>query len=80
MLVVSKNRRAQVVYQRVATGDGAPDISLERHLVLAPESLAVSAEQLEVSKEGSPVCTVEGDLTVSSNQEVVLFLVCDKED
>lgn len=80
MLLVTKNKRSQLLFRREPEGDQPPDIVLERPLTLVTETPVLVTEELGVQVDGNPMCSVEGDLTVSSDHEVVLFLVCDKEE
>jgi hypothetical protein len=80
MLVVTKNKRSQLLFRRPPEGDQPPDIVLERPLVLESAPTAVLADKVEIEVGGALVCTVENDLKVSLETDLVLSLVCDKED
>jgi len=80
MLVVTKNKRSQLLFKGPPDGGQVTDIVLEKPLVLTQEQTMVVVEEHEAILEGDLVCEVENDLTVSHGTALVLSLVCDKED
>jgi len=48
-------------------------------LVLSHEQIVVTIDELDVTVDRALVCTVEDDLIVSPEVELVLSLMCDKE-
>jgi hypothetical protein len=77
VFLVSKNKRAQVLFRRGLEGDKPPDIFFESPLRVTTEGLIIMVDSLNTVVESEYGCKVVDELTLSLENEPVLSLDCE---
>lgn len=80
MLVVSKNKRSQLLFRRSPEDVQPPDIVFEQPLILSVERSTAVVDELEAQCEDALVCSSETEMSLSLDGTLVLSLVCSNEE
>lgn len=79
MFIVSKNKRAQIIFRRSPSVSGPPDIVLEKPLAITTEKLSIVHDEIIVTLPKEYTCNVSSNLSLSLVNTTTLVLSCEQE-